>query len=47
LDAVLQEELMSRYLGGSHQEAYEQALEKVIRRDISPYEAVRFLLNGK
>lgn len=47
LDAVLQEELMSRYLGGSHQEAYEQALEKVIRRDMSPYEAVRFLLNGK
>lgn len=47
LEAVLQEELMSRYLGGSHQEAYEQALEKVIHRDMSPHEAVRFLLNGK
>lgn len=47
MEAVLQEELMSRYLNGSHQEAYEQALEKVIRRDMSPYEAVRFLLNGK
>ncbi len=47
LDAVLQEELMSRYLNGSHREAYEQALEKVIRREWSPYEAVRALLNGK
>lgn len=46
LDAVLQEELMSRYLSGSHQEAYEQALEKVIRRDMSPHEAVSHLLNG-
>ena len=46
LEAVLQEELMSRYLNGSHQEAYEEMLEKVIRRDLSPYEAVRFLLNG-
>lgn len=47
LDAALQEELMSRYLNGSHREAYEQALEKVIRREWSPYEAVRALLNGK
>lgn len=47
LEAVLQEELMSRYLNGSHQEAYEQSLEKVIRRDMSPYEAVRSLLNGR
>lgn len=47
LDAVLQEELMSRYLSGSHQEAYEQALEKVTHREWSPYEAVRALLNGK
>ncbi|GAB4452092.1 MAG: methylmalonyl Co-A mutase-associated GTPase MeaB [Anaerolineales bacterium] len=47
LEAVLQEELMNRYLKGSHREAYEQALEKVIRREWSPYEAVRALLNGK
>lgn len=47
LDAVLQEELMSRYLTGSHREAYEEALEKVIHRDMSPYEAARILLNGK
>lgn len=47
LEAVLQEELMSRYLNGDHREAYEEVLEKVIRRDISPYEAVGHLLNGK
>ena len=47
LDAVLQDELMNRYLNGSHQAAYEEVLEKVIRRDISPYEAVKALLNGK
>ncbi|NWG35259.1 MAG: methylmalonyl Co-A mutase-associated GTPase MeaB [Chloroflexi bacterium] len=46
LDAVLQEALMNRFLNGSHREAYEQALEKVIRREWSPYEAVRGLLNG-
>jgi LAO/AO transport system kinase len=47
LEAVLQEALMSRFLTGAHQEEYEQVLEKVIRRDISPYEAVSHLLNGK
>ncbi len=47
LDAVLQDELMSRYLNGDHREAYEEMLGKVIRRDISPYEAVHVLLNGK
>jgi hypothetical protein len=47
LDAVLQDELMSRFLSGDHREAYEQVLEKVIRRDMSPYEAVHTLLNGR
>ena len=47
LDAVLQAELMDRYMNGSHQAAYEEVLEKVVNRDISPYEAVRSLLNGK
>lgn len=47
LDAVLQEELMNRFLTGVHREEYEKALEKVIRRDLSPYEAARILLNGK
>ncbi|MCK6540029.1 MAG: methylmalonyl Co-A mutase-associated GTPase MeaB [Anaerolineales bacterium] len=47
LDAVLQEALMSRFLTGAHRDEYEEALEKVIRRDMSPYEAARILLNGK
>ena len=47
LDAVLQDELMSRFLTGIHRDAYEEILEKVIRRDMSPYEAVHTLLNGK
>lgn len=47
LEAALQEELMNRYLNGSHRNEYEQALEKVIRREWSPYEAVRALLNAK
>ncbi|HEY5729779.1 MAG TPA: methylmalonyl Co-A mutase-associated GTPase MeaB [Anaerolineales bacterium] len=47
LEAVLQEELLNRFLGEIQQEAYEDVLEKVIQRDISPYEAVRSLLNGK
>lgn len=47
LEAVLQDELMNRFLAGNHQNEYEEALEKVIRRDTSPYEAVQFLLNGK
>jgi len=47
LEAVLQGELMNRFLAGIHQDVYAKTLEKVIRRDISPYDAVRFLLNGK
>jgi len=47
LEAVLQNELMSRYLEGDHQEAFKEVMAKVIRRDISPYEAVHALLNGK
>jgi len=47
LEAVLQEELMNRFLAGNHQDEYEEALEKVIRRDIAPHEAVQSLLNGK
>lgn len=47
LEAVLQDELMNRFLAGIHPDAYKEILEKVIRRDISPYDAVHSLLNGK
>jgi LAO/AO transport system kinase len=46
LETVLQEELMSRFLTGIQQEAYEEMLEKVIRRELSPYEAIHALLNS-
>ncbi|HAV77549.1 MAG TPA: methylmalonyl Co-A mutase-associated GTPase MeaB [Anaerolineae bacterium] len=47
LEALLRDELMSRFLGGIQQRDYEVVLERVIQRDISPYDAVRSLLNGK
>ena len=46
LEAVLQDELVNRFLTGDRQEAYEETLEKVIRRELSPYEAIHALLNG-
>lgn len=47
LEALLQDELMSRFLGDIKPKAYEEVLDRVIQRDLSPYEAVRSLLNGK
>ena len=47
LEALLQDELMNQFLGDIQQKVYDDVLEKVIQRDISPYDAVRSLLNGK
>ncbi|HSM71724.1 MAG TPA: hypothetical protein VK851_09285, partial [Anaerolineales bacterium] len=47
LEAMLMDELMNRFLGGIQQTAYDEILNKVIQRDISPYDAVRILLDGK
>ena len=47
LEAVLQDELMDRFMGGVQQSAYEQLIEEVIQRKLSPYDAVLSLLNGK
>jgi len=47
LEALLQDELMNRFLGDIQQKVYDDVLDKVIQRDISPYDAVRSLLNGK
>ncbi|HKI54470.1 MAG TPA: methylmalonyl Co-A mutase-associated GTPase MeaB [Anaerolineales bacterium] len=47
LEAVLTEALMNQFFEDIPQNAYEDVLDKVIQRDISPYEAVRSLLNGK
>jgi len=46
LDAVLQEELMSQFLEKVQKEKYDEIVENVLQRNISPYEAVRMLLNG-
>jgi LAO/AO transport system kinase len=46
MEMLLQEALMDRFLENIRQQKYEEMLEKVVNRDISPYEAVTALLNG-
>jgi LAO/AO transport system kinase len=45
LDALIREELISRFLENIPQEKYDEVVEKVLNRDLSPYEAVKFLVN--
>lgn len=47
MDALLQEALMDRFLASIPQEQYDEMIENVVRRNISPYEAVKILLNGQ
>ena len=47
METLLREALMDRFLENVHQETYEEMIERVVNRNISPYEAVKFLLNGK
>lgn len=46
LESVLQAELMGQFLANIQKEKYDEIMEKVIQRNISPYEAVKMLLNG-
>ena len=46
LEAVLQEELMSQFMSNISKEQYAEIIEQVIQRNISPYEAVKVLING-
>ena len=46
MEALLQQSLMDRFLEELPQNQYDETIEKVLRRDISPYEAVQSLLNG-
>jgi GTPase len=46
MNILLQEALMDRFLENIQRQKYEEMIEKVINRDISPYEAVATLLNG-
>jgi hypothetical protein len=47
MEALLREALLDRFLESIPQVKYEEMIEKVINRNISPYEAVKSLLNGK
>nr|MDQ3005188.1 hypothetical protein [Chloroflexota bacterium] len=46
LDVLLREELMSRFLENFEHTKYDEVIEKVFNRDLSPYEAVQSLMNG-
>ena len=46
LELLLQEALMDRFLETVQQQSYEEMIERVISRNISPDEAVKLLLNG-
>jgi LAO/AO transport system kinase len=47
MEALLREALIDRFIQSIQEETYQQTVEKVVNRKISPYEAVKFLLNGK
>jgi LAO/AO transport system kinase len=46
MESVLRDALMSRFMENIQKSEYEEILERVLNRDISPYEAVNALLNG-
>ena len=46
MDVLLQDALMDRFMENIPQEKYQAIIEKVTNRTISPYEAVKLLLNG-
>ena len=47
METLLREALMGRFLEGIQPQKYDEMIENVINRNISPYEAVTALLNGK
>jgi len=47
VEALLRETLMDRFLEGARKEKYDEMIEQVLRRNISPHEAVKSLLDGK
>ena len=46
LELLLKEALMDRFIEKIPQKDYEEIVQKVVNRNLSPYEAVNFLLNG-
>lgn len=47
LEALIRDALMTKFREDISSQEYEETLEKVIQRNISPWEAVRMLLNGR
>jgi LAO/AO transport system kinase len=47
LDALIREELVNRFRAEIPQKEYDEVLGKVIKRSLSPWDAVRMLINGK
>ena len=47
LEAMIQDALMERFREDVSQQTYEDVLEKVIQRKVSPWEAVKMLMNGR
>jgi LAO/AO transport system kinase len=47
LDALIREELVSRFRQDVPQKQYDNVLEKIIQRELSPGEAVKLLMNGR
>ena len=47
MEALLREALMDRFFKSVQQVKYEETIERIVNRSISPYEAVKFLLNEK
>ena len=47
LDALIRETLINRFRDDVTQELYDDTLEKIIQRELSPWEAVKSLMNGR
>lgn len=47
MEALLRESLLSRFIGSVQQQEYQEVVQQVLSRKLSPYEAVKSLLNGK
>jgi LAO/AO transport system kinase len=47
LEALIRESLLNRFREDVPQGVYEEVLEKVIQRNVSPWEAAKMLLNGR
>ncbi len=47
LEALIQSALMNRFREDVSEKKYQDVLEKIIQRNLSPYEAVKMLMNGR